>query len=203
MGVSKIEKELNSLIREIDENLKLLKKVNSISSLKEKDVQMIVELVFLKIYTTWEQFLENTFILYALGYPSKNRCRPRRLVIIKNAENIRNIIKGRREFVSWSLNYITQLAPLFFEDGGPYNLSGYQPKFNEIRTIRNSITHESSYSKEKFEKFIKDKLPSKYPKIKRVGQFLLERKPNSNRTFLSYYISIIKQVAKKIAYYST
>ena len=49
MGRSKIERELNLLIKEIEENLGLLKKANKLSSFSQIHKQMIAELVFLKI----------------------------------------------------------------------------------------------------------------------------------------------------------
>ena len=112
------------------------------------------------------------------------------------------MIKGGKEFISWNTSSIIQRAQLFFEGGGPYDfLRNYQINFDEIRIIRNSIAHKSKNAKRKFEEFIKNKLPTKYPKIKRVGQFLLEINPEANTTFLSDYIKIIKQVANKVANY--
>jgi len=156
MGRSKIERELNLLVKEIEENLGLLKKANKLSSFSQIHKQMIAELVFLKIYTAWEQFLENTFLLYARGYPSKNKHKPRRIVIIKTEKNVVNMIKGGKEFISWNTSSIIQRTQLFFEGGGPYDfLRNYQINFDEIRIIRNSIAHKSKNAKRKFEEFIK------------------------------------------------
>lgn len=157
---------------------------------------MIIELGFLKIFVSWELFLENTFINYMLGFRSP-RFKPNAYVLPKNREHALDMLRGLKRFPDFTkVDDVIGIANLYFKNGKPYNkLNQMKIPLEDTRIIRNSIAHISKNSKIEFEKIIRREF-GHLPKNITPGKFLSTIKPNTNSTFLEFYTKTFELGAK-------
>jgi hypothetical protein len=163
----------------------------------------MVELAFFRAFLAWEDFLEETFIFYLMGYKPPRGRGPNRYTFPPNLQTAGDwLIPERRPYAEWTdCQTVCKRAERFFKKGQPYVgvLRSRQNTFDESRFIRNAIAHRSGSARNKFEKLIRDKLGVLPPNIT-VGSFLCMITPNSSppQSFLEYYLGIIEFAAKNI-----
>jgi hypothetical protein len=166
-------------------------------------MEMVTEMAFLRAFSAWEAFLEESFILYLWGKdPPRGRI-PKRYAYPPTRRVTEQIvvIEGR-DYADWSnFQIVIGRAERFFENGKPYSdvLKSQHSKLQDIQTIRNAIAHSSAYSWTKFQKLIRRELGS-YPPNLTIGRFLAMTKPHSSppESYLEFYVSVIQVVADSI-----
>lgn len=107
----------------------------------------ITESAFLKMFISWESFLEKSFVLYLTGNLSMDGN-----AIVKYANPIseahaHKILIGVMKYVDWSNpEIIKKFANLYFDSGKPYEtaISSIQGDLSDLKTIRNSVAHIST-----------------------------------------------------------
>lgn len=178
----------------------------------EPHMEMVAEIAFLRAFSAWEAFLEESFILYLWGKDSPKGQAPKCYAhppTRKVAEQI--VVTEGRDYADWSkFQNVIGRAERFFENGKPYSgaLKGQQSKLQDIQTIRNAIAHSSTYSWERFQRLIRGELGT-YPPNLTIGGFLAMTIPRSSRTgrvippspplsYLEFYFSVIQLVADEI-----
>jgi hypothetical protein len=158
-------------------------------------LEIIVEMAFLRIFVAWESFLEESFIRYAVGTASPSGYAPNALIHPQNIGHALELVLSRRDYVTWnSASEVTGRSALYFEGGEPYR-SALEPasmELDEMNTIRNRITHKSMHSKNQFNAFVRRKFGHGVRGMT-PGRYLLTSplSPPPN-TFLDYYIEVIK-----------
>jgi len=163
----------------------------------------MVELAFFSAFLAWEDFLEETFILYLMGYKPPRGQVPKRYTFPPNLQIAGKwLIPEGKHFAEWTnCQTVCERAERFFRKGWPYAdvLRSKQNNFDESKHIRNAIAHRSGSARIKVEKLIRDKLTVLPPNIT-VGSFLCTIIPNSSppHSFLEHYLDIIEFAAKKI-----
>jgi hypothetical protein len=162
---------------------------------------LLTEVAFLRAFTSWEVFLEETFVLYLLGHRPPRGAPPRRFGFPPTPEAAAEWCTDGREYAKWNVSDVQKRANRWFRNGKPYTpaLQGRQSRLDQLVTIRNAIAHESSAARTKFEALVRNELGA-LPAGATVGSFLMMTKPHSNppTSFMEFYIGEIHLVAQNI-----
>lgn len=120
----------------------------------------VIEGAFLQIFTAFESFLEDSFICYMSGQVGLNGKSIVRYVLPTDDEHAQRLIVGISRFADFTnRDTILKLASSFFENGGSYTfLNSISKDFEEMKILRNAITHISPESRNKFENMVRTKL---------------------------------------------
>ena len=179
---------------------------NLISTIKSFGIpriqlEMIVEMAFLRIFVSWESFLEESFIRYATGAITPAGYGPERLINPQNLGHALDLIHSGRDYINWnSASEVIQRSALYFQDGEPYR-SALEPAIidlDEMNIIRNRIAHKSAKSKSKFNSFIRRKFGHSVRGMT-PGRLLLTQHPSTAPgTFLNYYIDLLTLTSETI-----
>ena len=161
----------------------------------------LIEVAFLRAFTGWEIFLEETFLLYLLGHRPPKGQPPRRYGFPPSREAASEWCAESKEYAKWNVSDVRWRADRWFRNGKPFTpaLQGQQSRLDQLITIRNAIAHESSAARGKFETLVRIELQALPPNTT-VGSFLITRKPNSNPpiSFMEFYLNEVKRVAQNI-----
>jgi hypothetical protein len=199
---------LRTLKQRIDEATKLVSRIQQLqqthrakSYISKTHHEMIIELSFLRSFIAWETFLEQSFILYLLGKKSPKGYAPKRYVLPQNYKHAMEISLSGQPYADWTaVDVVIRRAERFFKKGEPFAslLKLRMAQLNDIKIVRNAITHSSIYSKEQFRKLVRREL-SFYPPDLTPGGFLNTGTPNlRSRIFLEHYLDVILESAGAI-----
>jgi hypothetical protein len=162
---------------------------------------LLIEIAFLRAFTGWEIFLEETFLLYLLGHHPPKGLPPRRYGFPQDKNAASEWCSDGKEYAKWNSADVRRRANRWFKDGKPFTpaLQSQQSRLDQLVTIRNAIAHESSAARTKFEGLVRIELQALPPGIT-VGGFLLTLQPNSNPpiSYLDFYLGQVQQVALNI-----
>ncbi len=158
----------------------------------------LTEMAFLRAFTSWEVFLEQTFLLYLLGHRPPKGAAPRRYGFPPTpAAAVEWCLEGR-QYAKWNAADVRRRANQWFKDGKPFTpiLQARQYHLDQFVAIRNAIAHESSEAKAKFEALVRNELGA-LPPGTTVGNFLMTTKPTSTPpiSFIEFYLTQIEGVA--------
>ncbi len=207
--MSSLESLRDNLLRNIEENLDLIRIVNAIISqsglsvnLSSEQRDFIVEWSFVRVHAAWESFLESCFIAYMLGVQTTSGFTPPRYVFPNDEQHALNIVLGGREYFPWTApSAVREQSILYFEDGQPFRqvLDSTTIELQEINTLRNAVVHRSQGAVEKFQSLVRDKILTAPPDIS-PARFLLGTKSGTRRgrTYFSYYCDKLRVVANKL-----
>ena len=166
---------------------------------KQRDA--ITELAFFRVFSGWEAFLEETFILYLLGQQAPRGRKPQRYGFPPNEKAAHEWVAEGRDYAKWGHDEVKKRAERLFRDGHPFSpiIDSHYHRLSQVKTIRNAIAHESLKSRQKFELLVRNELTALPPNTT-VGSFLLTTKPNTHPpvSFLEYYLTEMEQAAQKI-----
>src|SRR5258708_2905202 len=128
---------------------------------KKEHFTQIVELAFMKSFLTWEGFLEEAFILYLLGKKSPNGYAPVRHAIPMNRQHAVELLASDGRYTDWTAaSRVVNRATRFFKSGRPF-VNVIRPQTNlldNLKTVRNALSHESEEAAEKFGTFVRNEL---------------------------------------------
>lgn len=163
----------------------------------KKIYNAIVEHCFMQIFLAWENFLENSFILYLYGCPDLQGNAYVRYGIPKDRQHAYNMVKGTKNYPDWTnINDVKYLAKTYFENGGPYSIIENIPiEFEDIKVIRNRISHISEKSTKAFERLLAKTIVQS-TNID-ISDFLMMFK-DDNQTYFSYYMDFLKGYVEAI-----
>ena len=184
----------------INSSINLISRIQNLG-IPRIQLEIIVEMAFLRIFIAWESFLEESFIRYAVGAASPSGYTPNALIHPQNIGHALELVLSGRDYVPWnSASEVTRRSALYFQDGEPYRsaLETAATELDEMNTIRNRITHKSINSKSNFNAFIRRKFGHGVRGMT-PGRFLftLPSSPPPN-TFLDYYIEVIRIASNMI-----
>lgn len=214
MALRKLRPILNQFYREIDYSLKLVRLVGEVKDayqpkrgpkLSLKEVGLVAELSFSNIFVAYEVFMEGAFVRYMLGGESPKKYKPKRYVFPKDEEHARKItLQDYVGYADWSTpDKIKRRAEYCFKKGEPFksNIAISIQVLQDMKTIRNFISHASIGTQEKFELRVRHYLGALPPgrEIK-AGEFLLMQNPavNTPQSFLEFFCSELKDFSKRI-----
>jgi hypothetical protein len=168
-------------------------------SAKRRD--SLTELAFFRVFSAWEAFLEETFILYMLGQQAPRGRKVRRYGFPPNEDAAYEWVADGREYAKWTPDNVKPRAKRLFRDGRPFEaaLTSHHNLLFQLKTVRNAIAHDSANARQKFEDLVRNELRALPPNTT-PGSFLLNIKPRTAPpvSFLEFYFDEIVKVADKI-----
>ncbi|MDB6124784.1 MAG: hypothetical protein JWQ71_3777 [Pedosphaera sp.] len=169
---------------------------------KREHFTQIVGLAFMKSFLTWEAFLEEAFILYLLGKKSPNGYAPARHAIPMNRQHAVELLASDARHTDWTAaTRVVSRANRFFKGGHPF-VNVIRPQSNlldNLKTIRNALSHESEEATDKFESLVRNELT--FLPLRMVpGTFLMMLKPQHTppKTYLQFYTETFRSMAEAI-----
>ena len=162
---------------------------------------LITEASFLRIFISWEKFLEQSFIKYVTGKKSINNNKVYTYLKRVDFDRAADILKGTNKYLDWSNPDITlRLANLYFGISNPYsdNLNSIKSDLYDLRTIRNAAAHFSTTTSNSLDGLASRILGEEQSEVN-VAEFILETIPGSSQIIVDYYINILDITAENIA----
>jgi len=171
--------------------------------LAEQERSFVVDSAFLRIFISWETFLENAFVNYLIGESSTSGRSPIKYVSPQDAKHAYDMLIGTQHYVDWSNpEIIRRLSKLYFDKGDPIYqvLSSIQSSLFDLKTIRNAAAHLSLTTSHQLDSLASRILNKPCTSIT-VSNFILSIDPNGtgNTTILSNYLSLLDAAAFEIA----
>ena len=161
----------------------------------------LTELAFFRVFSAWEAFLEETFILYLLGQQSPRGKKAYRYGFPPSEEAAREWVADGRSYANWTVDQVKSRSKRLFRDGHPFDpaLSSHLNLLEQVKTLRNAIAHDTAKARQKFETLVRNEL-TVLPPNSTVGSFLLTMKPRTSPplSFLEFYLDEISKAADKI-----
>ena len=164
----------------------------------------IIESAYLKMFISWEHFVENAFLEYLLGEPSINGTIIRRFANPIDKGHAVKLVIGTQKYVDWANpEIIRRLSRIFFVGGNPIDniIGSIQSDFFDLKTIRNSAAHISSTTNRELDALATRKLQRQCINYT-VSQLILSFDPTAtvnNQTLLSSYTTLLDVAAENIA----
>lgn len=158
----------------------------------QKHQRRIVELAFLRTFLSWESFLEDAFLLYLLGFRAPSGYLPVRYATPATRKHAVALTSAESHYTDWtSPDKVSARAERFFRNGRPFAdvIQSHMHFLQDLKTIRNAVTHHSAEAREKFKSFVRRQL-NYYPShMMTPGDFLATPMPNKTppSTFLADY----------------
>ena len=152
--------------------------------LHPRRLESLYELAFLRIYTSWEDFLEQTFLRYLCGYtcPGRTVVRTGNQPMIRTIADARNALYGGRRYILWHdpAKHLIQRSQKLLLSGCPHediarsSLSVLQG----LASIRHRIAHLTTDSRTQFDNTTMGICGKRYPGG-RPGRFLRDQDSSS------------------------
>lgn len=161
---------------------------------------MIIEKAFLDVFETLESFMENVFICYMLGLNGQNGNTVERYVMPLDKEHAKKILRGKDQYVDFTnRSSIMKYAENFFKNGGPFvYLNGISQDFEDMKKIRNEISHSSINSRDEFERMVRSRI-SFLPTSINVASFLMAEMPKRKKSFFAHYLSVVENTIEALS----
>jgi hypothetical protein len=164
-------------------------------------LEQIAELVYLRVYSSWETFLEESFIRFMCGAPCASGSRPKCYVKPRNIEHARELIIGPRlRYADWTdPDVVIERAELVFSGGRPYGtpVRAAVLELNDMRAIRNCIAHRSVDARNRFGALVQRRLG--VARKLGPGRFLLRQTATPNQSYLEFFASCVVAVAQQVS----
>lgn len=167
---------------------------------QQKHRDLIVERAFMDVFEAFESYLESMFICYMMGQAGLNGASVVRYVMPINSEHAEKILCGKEQYVDFtSRQMIMKYADNFFQGGRPFTyLSNISQDFEDMKKIRNEISHKSLKSRREFEGLVRSRIASMPPSIT-VATFLLTTMPRGRMSFFTHYVDVVDGTIQSLA----
>lgn len=197
--LSRLDKQCADSIGSIND----VNKSEYLASDSMKRIQdFVVKQAFLCVFSEWEHFLENATIAYSLGEASITGNKPQCFIAPQDEDHANRLIKGTALYPDWSqMKTVKELEMALFKDGEPFTsaLNGFASRYNEMKTVRNHIAHNSIKSQNEFDSLVRNVFRAASVGIS-PSEFLLSRK-RGQLPFFELYISCVRNAATIISSY--
>lgn len=144
--------------------------------LHPRRLEILYEVSYLRLFTAWEDFLEQTFLRYLCGYENSNG----RVALVTGRQYCQNLIDaratvyGQNDYILWHnpRKYVIQRSAHFFSYG-PHEAvaSSALAPLERMANIRHRIAHDTDDSRVKFDAATMAFCGKRYPGG-RPGRFL-------------------------------
>ncbi len=162
------------------------------------------EAAFLQGFVAWERFMEDAFIAYMMKARPLGGRSPRQYfepTSASDAYRFLQLIAGRRPYIDWTdPGQVRSRADVVFRGGGRFTrLSAHHSVIQDMKQVRNAISHHSSDARTKFEALVRRELVT-LPSKCTPGRFLRSSDPRANlgSSFLDKYLGAIATIADGI-----
>lgn len=202
-----LQKSLNDFYSTINKSNRLIAKAHTQKSSGRyvwslADRQLITESSFLRIFKSWEFFLEKSFLYYLTGGKSLTGKRVICYAKPKNHLHAIQFSKGTNKYADWTdQDKVRELAKIFFKDGEPFSttLASINSDLVDLKIIRNAIAHNSKNVFSKLDGLGNRKLHRPCVNLSVYDLILAIDPANLSHTVLETYTSILQAAASQIA----
>jgi hypothetical protein len=162
----------------LEQNHQELKKPNARLTLS--GLQLSYELLYLKIFLLWEDFLEQVFIRLLCGFASNGGPEPmvEGLVFCQSFDEAEGIILGGKDFQLWhNPPTILNLTDKFFVADKSYFrdvIAANSAALSDYAAIRHRIAHGQQHARERFDDATMNMAGRRYPGSN-AGRFLRDQ----------------------------
>jgi len=201
MARLKISAVYRDFKRELNTLLRLDKHNQSRSELNNKQLILLTECVFLAAFRAFENFLEESFLLYTLEKQGLSGRKPRSFLKPQNYNHSRDLVRSSMPFLDWANpETVIQRAETYLQNGGPIKtvLAGAKQDLLDMKILRNQIAHNSSESSRQYEKMLRRIYGTTPLCTPPPGRHLLNQKTSSMH-YLHYYITRLLNVGSAIS----
>ncbi len=170
----------------------------------QRQREFIVESAFLKIFISWETYLENAFVSYLLGEPTIAGRVVNKFATPVDFTHAQKLLIGTQRYVDWAnSDIVIKLGGLYLEPNNPINvtISSIKSDMDDLKIIRNSAAHMSSTTNAALDALATRKLRTPCSNYS-VPQLVLTFDPIApvnNQTILNTYLLILDAAAESIA----
>lgn len=149
----------------------------------------------LKIWIKFERYVGEIFVSYATGGKSESGYSPQLKLQFNNEEHLNAFLRDPNKMYVDYIKQIQKLSKHIFVDD-PFDSIFLDVTnlnvFNQIIAIRNYIAHESGEAKIKM---IKCCFNGNEKKFKEPCTYLLTKEKTTNKTYYTFYVETIKNMA--------
>jgi hypothetical protein len=174
---------------------------SQLGSTAKKLTGVLHEAAFLRAFVAWERFLESSFLSYLMGQQPLRGRPPHRYYQPPNVASALNFLKGRRPYLDWTeAVHVAERAKAVFRNGGCFlRLQAQNLVLQDMKKVRNAISHDSDDARAKFEELVRRELTTLPPRCT-PGGFLGTRNPTASThgNFLDTYLGVISGLANDI-----
>ena len=134
---------------------------------------LLTEGLFLHLFRSYEQFMEECFLVCMMSRGSLRSVRP--FVAPRDVGHARSMLKGSGRFVEWhSPDVIIARSELYFNNGGLIKqvVSSNRGVLFEMKRVRDRIAHSSREAETQFQNVLQARLLTLTTRIPPPGEFL-------------------------------
>ncbi|WP_158744362.1 hypothetical protein [Acidisphaera sp. L21] len=162
-------------------------------------LHVITEGIFTRAFRTFETFVEEVFVLYAMKKPSRSGRVGTPYLLPKSPEHTMELLQSNMVFLEWnSPDVIVKRSELYFQDGYPVKAAFTMnlQLLQDARWVRNHIAHNSRQSVSKYNGVLRRAYGTLPIKAISPGEFLQSTNTSSPGThYLLSFLSGFKKVA--------
>ena len=166
-------------------------------------IELFAELSFLRMYVSWESFLEESFSRFLCGARSISGTRPVSCVQPRSIDHAKSLLIGLERggrFSDWSKREtVVMRAELLFRHGAPFAtpLNAAARDLDDMRAIRDSIAHRSRPARDKLAVLVHRRtgVAHKYS----PGRFLLKTSAVTPDTYLAIFSRTLVLTADQVS----
>jgi hypothetical protein len=175
----------------------------TIATFSKSQMHLITESIFTRAFSSYEGFLEDLFILYSRGKPTRAGTKVGSYLLPKNGQHARELIKSQMNFLEWNKpDTIIKRCEIYIEDGGPIKqaITTNVAALRNIKDVRNAIAHRSAEARMRYASVVRGELRAAPLRLPQPGEFLLTSDPGRPHPyFLISYLTVLKDVANVAA----
>jgi hypothetical protein len=165
---------------------------------------IIVEAAFLKVFISWESFLESTFLEFLVGNASAAGNTVVRYASPRDRDHAKKMLIGNQRFVDWAnAGDVQKLGWIYLQDGYPFAgvLSSIHSDLMDLKTIRNAAAHNPSSTAAALDALASRKLSRTVSNIT-PSALLLAADPQSSggETILGSYLALLDAAANQVVH---
>ena len=121
--------------------------------------QLMIERSFELLFMKFEAFIEELFYSYALGNSPITGTTPARTVTLSSESDIEHLFSGGKEYPDWTRwDFVASQSSLFFSPSPFQVLYSHMSILNELKTIRNALSHISGAAQKKYQTLVRNRL---------------------------------------------
>lgn len=169
----------------------------------KRQMHLIQESTYFATFRTFENFIEEIFLLYCMGKRSQSGTHGIPYLAPTTYAHAADMIKSSQQFLDWSSpDIIIERSELYLKDGEPFKLviSSNINKLRSYKHLRNHIAHNSNQSRINYLKVLNNFLRTVPTTIPTPGEFLSMNDPRHvGNTFLDSFIDDFERIAITLA----
>lgn len=187
------------------------------ATLHSKHVRKVVELAFMGVLSSWEEFLERCLVRYMAGAGTTSYTPSLKVGCADNIPHSYQLLSEQgsydpsKDYLKISDTYwVLMKAKFYFDNGKPFDiLQDLSEKINDANKIRNRVAHSSTKCKADFKKVAIKLLSINTGKLSQgfsAGNLLLSKADrhfgqsakNRGITFFEAYMEFFEDTAKRL-----